>query len=80
MVLIQTSRDRIFKSEKNMTTVTKEITVQELILELQNFPSDAQISLTDGYGETFSIVGFEAGSDGVNIVIADDVNDDDDDR
>ncbi|MEH2113544.1 hypothetical protein [Nostoc sp.] len=62
-----------------MPTTTKQITVQELILELQNFPSDAQISLTDGYGETFSIVGFEAGSDGVNIVIADDVDDDDSD-
>ena len=62
-----------------MDTATKQVTVQELIQELQNFPSDAHISLTDGYGETFTIVGFEAGSDGVNIVIADDVNDDSED-
>ncbi|MFN6488349.1 MULTISPECIES: hypothetical protein [unclassified Nostoc] len=62
-----------------MTTATKEnTTVQDLIQELQNFPSDAHICLTDGYGETFTIVAFEAGSDGVNIVISN-VNDDDDD-
>lgn len=63
-----------------MPTATKQVTVQELIQELQSFPSDAQISLTDGYGETFSIVGFEAGSDGVNIIIADDINDDGEDE
>lgn len=71
-------RDRIFKGE-NMTTATKEMTVQELIQELQNFPSDAHICLTDGYGETFTIIGFEAGSDGVNIVISEDGDDGDND-
>ncbi|MEH1801390.1 MAG: hypothetical protein V7L13_19890 [Nostoc sp.] len=53
-----------------MPTATKETTVQELIEELQNFPSDATVSLRDGYGETFSVAGFEAGSDGVTIVIS----------
>ncbi|MEH2425877.1 MAG: hypothetical protein V7K48_34750 [Nostoc sp.] len=61
-----------------MTTATKQITVQELIQELQDFPSDAQISLTDGYGETFTILSFQAGSDGVNIVISEDGDDDND--
>ena len=62
-----------------MPTATKEITVQELIEELQNFPNDAIISLRDGYGETFNIVGFEAGSEGVTIVISEYGDDDDSD-
>lgn len=53
-----------------MPTATKETTVQELIQELQNFPSDASVSLKDGLGETFTVAGFEAGSDGVTIIIS----------
>ncbi|MDZ7966878.1 MAG: hypothetical protein RM368_18180 [Nostoc sp. DedSLP03] len=64
-----------------MTTTTKELTVEELIQELQDFPSDAHICLTDAYGETFTIIGFEAGSDCVNMVIStEDAADDDDDK
>ncbi|MDZ8094676.1 MAG: hypothetical protein RMZ42_22480 [Nostoc sp. DedQUE05] len=59
-----------------MPTTTKEQTVQELIQELQDFPSDAVICLTDAYGETFTIIGFEAGSDCVNVVISADDDDD----
>ncbi|MDZ8135131.1 MAG: hypothetical protein RM049_07480 [Nostoc sp. DedQUE04] len=62
-----------------MPSATKELTVQELIQELLDFPVDAHICLTDAYGETYTIIGFEAGSDCVNIVIADDVDDDDSD-
>lgn len=62
-----------------MPAAIKETTIQELIQELQSFPSDALVSLKDGYGETYTIVGFEAGSDGVNIVIADEVDNDDSD-
>ncbi|MEH1765791.1 MAG: hypothetical protein V7K76_26085 [Nostoc sp.] len=50
-----------------MDTAIKEITVSDLIQELQNLPGDAPVTLKDNYGETFSIVGFEAGSDGVSI-------------
>ncbi|MDZ8139629.1 MAG: hypothetical protein RM049_30795 [Nostoc sp. DedQUE04] len=59
-----------------MTTETKEQTVQELIQELQEFPGDLLICLTDPYGERFTIIGFEAGSDCVNVVIS--ASDDDD--
>nr|WP_322714634.1 hypothetical protein [Nostoc sp. ChiSLP03a]MDZ8215884.1 hypothetical protein [Nostoc sp. ChiSLP03a] len=59
-----------------MTTQTKELTVEELILELRDFPGDAHICLTDAYGETFTIIGFEAGSDCVNMVISCDDDDD----
>ncbi|MHC5740239.1 hypothetical protein [Nostoc sp.] len=62
-----------------MPTATKETTVQELIQELQNFPGEALICLTDGYGETFTIVGFEAGSASVNIVISEEGDDGDND-
>ncbi|MGV0102342.1 hypothetical protein NSTCB13_00863 [Nostoc sp. DSM 114160] len=55
---------------------TEELTVEKLILELQDFPSDAVICLTDAYGETYSIIGFEAGSDCVNVVISTDDDDD----
>ncbi|WP_448274723.1 hypothetical protein [Nostoc sp. DSM 114160] len=41
--------------------ITEELTVEKLILELQDFPGDAVICLTDAYGETYSIIGFEAG-------------------
>ncbi len=59
-----------------MPTETKETTLQDLIQELQSFPSDARVSLKDGYGETFSVVGFEAGTDGVTILISDDTDED----
>lgn len=63
-----------------MDSATKELTVEQLIQELQGFPPDAHICLTDAYGETFSIIGFEAGSASVSIVISiDDADDDDDD-
>ncbi|MEH1862050.1 MAG: hypothetical protein V7L21_29520 [Nostoc sp.] len=63
-----------------MPTTTKELTVEDLIQELQEFPSDAHICLTDAYGETFSIIGFEAGTASVSIVIsAEDADDNDDD-
>ncbi|WP_445630428.1 hypothetical protein [Nostoc sp. DSM 114167] len=55
---------------------TEELTVEKLILELQDFPSDAHICLTDAYGETFTIIGFEAGTDCVNVVISEDDEDD----
>ncbi|MBN3944125.1 MAG: hypothetical protein V7L21_05725 [Nostoc sp.] len=61
-----------------MSTATKELTVEELIQELQDFPSNAHICLTDAYGEMFTIIGFEAGSDCVNVVIS--ADDDDDDK
>ncbi|MDF5736796.1 MULTISPECIES: hypothetical protein [unclassified Nostoc] len=63
-----------------MPTATKETTVQELIQELQNFPSDAPVSLKDGLGETFSVAGFEAGSDSVTIIISEYGDDYDDDE
>ncbi|MGV0102236.1 hypothetical protein NSTCB13_00752 [Nostoc sp. DSM 114160] len=56
--------------------ITEELTVEKLILELQDFPGDAVICLTDAYGETYSIIGFEAGSDCVNVVISTDDDDD----
>ncbi|MFN6526926.1 hypothetical protein [Nostoc sp. ChiSLP03a] len=56
----------------------EELTVEKLIQELQDFPGDAVICLTDAYGETFTIIGFEAGSDCVNVVIS--ASDDDDDE
>ncbi|MDZ8070894.1 MAG: hypothetical protein RMY64_35650 [Nostoc sp. DedQUE08] len=59
-----------------MTTETKELTIEELIQELRDFPGEANICLTDAYGETFTIIGFEAGSDCVNIVISEDDDDD----
>ncbi|MBN3943491.1 hypothetical protein [Nostoc sp. NMS9] len=62
-----------------MDTATKEVTVSDLIQELQNLPGDAPVSLKDGYGETFSIAGFEAGSEGVIIVISEDGDDGDND-
>lgn len=59
-------------------TVDKEQTVEQLILELQDFPGEAHICFTDAYGQTFTIIGFEAGSDCVNVVISADDDDDDD--
>ncbi|MEH1769185.1 MAG: hypothetical protein V7L30_22660 [Nostoc sp.] len=52
-----------------METVTEEVTVQDLIEDLYNFSGDAPISIRDADGRKFSIAGFEAGSDGVVIVI-----------
>ncbi|WP_375494682.1 hypothetical protein [uncultured Nostoc sp.] len=61
-----------------MPTAIKETTVTDLIQELQNLPQDAPVTLRDGYGETFVIVGFEGASDGVKIIISDDGDDDED--
>ncbi|MEH2065135.1 MAG: hypothetical protein V7K50_23225 [Nostoc sp.] len=55
-----------------MNTAIKEITVSDLIQELQNLPGDVPVTLKDNYAETLLIVGFEAGSDGVTIFISDD--------
>lgn len=71
--------DRIFKLEKNMPTVIEETTVQDLIQELQSFPSDAPVRLKDGDELRYLIAGFQAGSDGVTIILADDDGDDDSD-
>ncbi|MEH2151052.1 hypothetical protein [Nostoc sp.] len=59
-----------------MPTAIKETTVGELIQELQNLPSDAPVTLKHSDGESFVIVGFEAGTDGVNIILSDDDSDD----
>jgi hypothetical protein len=68
-----------------MPTATQQTTVQNLIQELQNFPQDAVVSLKySDDDELFAIVGFQADSNGVNIIIADesdlDDSDDDDDQ
>lgn len=61
-----------------MPTAIKGTTVAELIQELQNFPSDALISIKDSEDNPFLIVGFQAGTDGVDIIIDDDESDEDD--
>ncbi|MEH2031245.1 MAG: hypothetical protein V7K67_16545 [Nostoc sp.] len=61
-----------------MPTEIKETTVTDLIQQLQSLPQDAPVTLRDGYGETFVIVGFEGGSDGVKIIISEDGDDDED--
>lgn len=61
-----------------MPTAIKETTVQELIQELQNFPNDAQVRLKDGEDLAYLIVGFQAGSEGVTIILADDDSNEDD--
>ena len=63
-----------------MNTATKEITVSDLLQELQNLPGNTPVTLKDNYGETFTIVGFEAGSDGVSIAIADEADSDNSDE
>ncbi|MEH2400518.1 hypothetical protein [Nostoc sp.] len=61
-----------------MPTATKQTTVLELVQELQNFPHDAPVSLKySDDDELFLIVGFQAGSDGINIIIADESDQDD---
>ena len=55
-----------------MEIAIQQTTVQELIQDLYNFPSDAPIFIRDADGQAFSIAGFEAGSDGVVIVINED--------
>ncbi|MEH1771578.1 hypothetical protein [Nostoc sp.] len=62
-----------------MPTAIKETTVAELIQELQNLPDDAPVTLKHSDGESFVIVGFEAGTDGVNIIVSDDDSDDESD-
>ncbi|MEH1790316.1 MAG: hypothetical protein V7L23_33325 [Nostoc sp.] len=63
-----------------MPTAIQQTTVQNLIQELQNFPQDAVVSLKySDDDELFVIVGFQAGSDGVNIIIADESDQDDSD-
>ncbi|OYE02950.1 hypothetical protein [Nostoc sp. 'Peltigera membranacea cyanobiont' 232] len=61
-----------------MPTAIKETTVQELIQELQNFPNDAQVRLKDGEDLAYLIVGFQAGSECVTIILADDDSNEDD--
>ncbi|MEH2164557.1 MAG: hypothetical protein V7K38_26775 [Nostoc sp.] len=61
-----------------MPTAIKGTTVAELIQELHNFPSDALISIKDSDANRFLIVGFQAGSDGVNMIIDDDESNEDD--
>ena len=63
-----------------MPTATKKITVLDLIQELQNFPYDAPVSLKDGEDLAYLVAGFQAGSDGVTIVIADDEGDEESDE
>ncbi|MEH1893179.1 MAG: hypothetical protein V7K92_28440 [Nostoc sp.] len=61
-----------------MPTTTTQTTVQDLVQELQNFPQDAPVSLKySDDDELFLIVGFQAGTDGVNIIIADESDQDD---
>ncbi|MEH1785887.1 MAG: hypothetical protein V7L23_09975 [Nostoc sp.] len=50
-------------------TAIEQTTVQELIQELYSFPSDVPISIRNADGQVFSIAGFEAGSNGVVIVV-----------
>lgn len=52
-----------------MEATTEQVTVGDLIQDLYNFPSDVPISIRDADGQVFSIAGFEAGSDGVVIVV-----------
>lgn len=61
--------ERSLFHQKFMETVTEEVTVQDLIQDLYSFSGDAPISIRDANGRVFSIAGFEAGSDGVVIVI-----------
>ncbi len=62
-----------------MPTAIKATTVEDLIQELQSFPSDATVRLKDGDDLRYLIAGFQAGSDGVTIILADDGDDDSDD-
>lgn len=55
-----------------METAIQQTTVQDLIQDLYNFPSDTPIFIRDADGQVFSIAGFEAGSDSVVIVINED--------
>lgn len=50
-------------------TAIDQTTVQELIQELYSFPPELPISIRDADGRIFSIAGFEAGSNGVVIVV-----------
>ncbi|MEH2279238.1 MAG: hypothetical protein V7K40_31745 [Nostoc sp.] len=59
-----------------MPTATKQITVQDLIQELQNLPQDAPVSFQDVEDLAYVIVGYEAGSDGVIITIGKDESED----
>ncbi|MEH2031028.1 MAG: hypothetical protein V7K67_15425 [Nostoc sp.] len=61
-----------------MPTAIKETTVGELIQELQNLPQDAPVRLKDSDDIAYLIVGFQAGSEGVTIILADYESDDDD--
>ncbi|MEH2031328.1 MAG: hypothetical protein V7K67_16965 [Nostoc sp.] len=61
-----------------MPTAIKQITVGDLIQELQNSPADTPITLKNSDGENFLVVGFEVG-DSVNILITEDDGDGDGD-
>ena len=50
-------------------TAIDQTTVQELIQELYSFPPELPILIRDADGRVFSIAGFEAGSNGVVIVV-----------
>ncbi|WP_189524963.1 hypothetical protein [Nostoc sp. 'Peltigera membranacea cyanobiont' 232] len=52
-----------------MEIAIEQTTIQELIQELYGFLNDVPISIRDADGQVFSIAGFEAGSDGVVIVV-----------
>ncbi|MEH1788510.1 MAG: hypothetical protein V7L23_23740 [Nostoc sp.] len=62
-----------------MPTAIKQITVGDLIQELQNSPADTPVTLKNSDGENFLVVGFEVGSDNVNIIVTEDDSDDDED-